>query len=102
MTTANYNPFEILERRLDTIQDMLSGLNVPQASQASESTNIEKFVDSKKVQEIYEVSNVTVWDWENKGILRSYRIGKLKRFKLSEVLSAPQLIQRKTKLSSIK
>ncbi len=65
--------------------------------QKAEETAIEKFLDTKEVSEIFGVSSVSVWDWEKKGILKSYRIGNLKRFKLSEVMESPKLIERKQK-----
>jgi hypothetical protein len=55
----------------------------------------ELYIDTKRVSEILDVSSVTIWDWEKKGLLKSYRIGNLKRFKLSEVMSAPTPIKRK-------
>jgi hypothetical protein len=65
-----------------------------EVSAPANSATIETFIDQKKVGEIYGISSVTVWDWEKKGILKSYRIGNLKRFKLSEVMGAPVPIKR--------
>ena len=55
----------------------------------------ERFLDQKQVAEIFNVSTVLIWDWERKGLLKSYRIGNLKRFKYSEVMASPKLITRK-------
>ncbi|TXH14196.1 MAG: DNA-binding protein [Hyphomicrobiaceae bacterium] len=55
----------------------------------------EQYIDTRRVSELLDVSSVTIWDWEKKGILQSYRIGNLKRFKLSEVMAAPKPIKRK-------
>ena len=55
----------------------------------------ERFLDQKQVAEIFSVSTVSIWDWERKGLLKSYRIGNLKRFKYSEVMDSPKLITRK-------
>ena len=55
----------------------------------------ERFLDQKQVAEIFNVSTVSIWDWERKGLLKSYRIGNLKRFKYSEVMDSPKLITRK-------
>lgn len=57
----------------------------------------EKFIDQKEVAQVYGISSVSVWQWEKKGLLQSYRIGNLKRFKLSEVLEAPKKIVRTKK-----
>lgn len=55
----------------------------------------ETFIDTKRVSELLDVSSVTIWDWEKKGLLQSYRMGNLKRFKLNEVMAAPTRIKRK-------
>ena len=54
----------------------------------------ERFIDTKEVSELLGVSSVSVWQYEKNKVLQSYRIGNLKRFKLSEVLSSPKAIQR--------
>ena len=57
----------------------------------------DRYIDTKEVAEIYGVSCVTINDWDNKGIIIGYRIGQTKRFKLSEIMTAPKLIIRKKK-----
>ena len=54
----------------------------------------ERFIDQKAVAEIFGVSTVSVWQWEKVGLLKSYRIGNLKRFKYSEVMNSPKAIER--------
>lgn len=55
----------------------------------------DRFIDQKAVAEIFGVSGVSVWQWEKAGLLQSYRIGNLKRFKYSEVMNSPKAIERK-------
>ena len=55
------------------------------------------YIDQKRVAELLDVSGVSVWEYERKGFLKSYRIGNLKRFLLSEVMTSPKLIQRTAK-----
>ena len=55
------------------------------------------YIDQKRVAELLDVSTVSVWEYERKGFLKSYRIGALKRFLLSEVMTSPKLIQRTAK-----
>lgn len=57
----------------------------------------ERFIDTKEVSELLGVSSVTVWTYQRDGILKSYRVGRLTRFKLSEVLLSPKAIQRSKK-----
>jgi predicted DNA-binding transcriptional regulator AlpA len=81
-----------LNQQVAEIKSMISSLAKEKLDETS--TEPERFVDQKKVSEIYGISSVTVWDWERKSILKSYRIGNLKRFKLSEVMQAPVPIKR--------
>ena len=57
----------------------------------------DRYIDTKEVCDLFGVSTVTVWEYEKKQLLKSYRIGNLKRFLLSEVMASPKLIQRTTK-----
>lgn len=57
----------------------------------------DRYIDQKAVSEIFGVSAVSVWAWEKAGLLKSYRIGNLKRFKYSEVMNSPKLIEREQK-----
>ena len=57
----------------------------------------DRYIDTKEVCDLFDVSSVSVWEYEKKGLLKSYRIGNLKRFLLSEVMASPKLIQRTVK-----
>ena len=63
----------------------------------TESETPDRYIDTEEVAKIYDVSKVTVTDWDNKGIIFSYRLGNTKRYKLSEIMTAPKLIIRKKK-----
>jgi len=92
MAQTNYNPFDLIEKRLDFIQGLLTDIKLAPTNQIIEEPD--QYIDQKKVSELLGVSSVTIWDWEKKGILKSYRIGTLKRFKLSEIMEAPRPIKR--------
>lgn len=90
------NPFEVFDARLTEIQSLLVEMRHkkedPQPTDKSDT-----YIDQKRVAELLDVSSVSVWEYERKGLLKSYRIGSLKRFLLSEVMASPKLIQRTTK-----
>lgn len=92
------NPFEVFDSRLSEIQSMLIEIRhkkeVPNIGTESKP---DRYITTKEVAEIYGVSEVSVWDWEQKGFIIGYRIGNTKRYKLSEILTAPKLIIRKKK-----
>ena len=90
------NPFEVFDARLTEIQSLLVEIRhrkeEPQPTDKSDT-----YIDQKRVAELLDVSTVSVWEYERKGLLKSYRIGALKRFLLSEVMASPKLIQRTAK-----
>lgn len=90
------NPFEVFDARLTEIQSLLVEIRHrkedPQPTDKSDT-----YIDQKRVAELLDVSGVSVWEYERKGFLKSYRIGNLKRFLLSEVMASPKLIQRTAK-----
>ncbi len=55
----------------------------------------ERFLTKKQVAEIFGVTEVSIWDWERKGLLTGYRIGNMVRYKYSEVMASPKMITRK-------
>ncbi|MBE9464713.1 helix-turn-helix transcriptional regulator [Dyadobacter subterraneus] len=97
------NPFHNIDIRLGSIESTLLKIVKKNDSSESESLvlNADQYIDQKRVSELLGVSTVTIWDWERKGLLKSYRIGNLKRFKLSEVMDAPQPIKRTFRASKL-
>lgn len=81
----------------EAIENNMVSIPTPLQNSSNEALP-ERYIDTKEAQQILgNVSSVSIWDWEKKGILQSYRIGNLKRFKLSEVLASPKAIQRTKK-----
>ncbi len=44
-----------------------------------------RYITGNKVCEILEISRVTLWQWDKKGITKPIRMGNLKRYKLSDI-----------------
>jgi predicted DNA-binding transcriptional regulator AlpA len=86
------NPYEALFTQMRSIEQKIETLKV--SFQPPPQKEEERFLDTKQVAELYGVSTVSIWQWEKANILKSYRIGNLKRFKYSELLESPKLIQR--------
>jgi excisionase family DNA binding protein len=87
------NPFQVLLDELSSIQSKIDELK----KSLSQSTKIppeEVFLTQKETAQLLGVSTVTLWAWERKNLLKSYRIGNLKRYKKSEILASPKLIKR--------
>ncbi|RFS17361.1 helix-turn-helix domain-containing protein [Emticicia sp. C21] len=88
------NPYEVIFEKLQSIESTLVDLK-PQSISQSSIPPEEKFLDVKQTAELFGVSTVSIWAWEKAQILKSYRIGNLKRFKYSELLESPKLINRR-------
>jgi predicted DNA-binding transcriptional regulator AlpA len=89
------NPYEVIYNRLQTIENRLAELKpIPPLPPPPAD---ERFLDVKQTSELFGVSTVSIWQWEKLGILQSYRLGNLKRFRYSELLQSPKLIQRTKK-----
>lgn len=43
------------------------------------------YITGKKVCEILDISRVTLWHWDKKGITKPIRIGNLKRYRRSDI-----------------
>lgn len=92
------NPFAEIYERLGNIEgfllaleDKLTPTTPPPVAEP------DRYIDQKAFADIFGVSTVSVWSWEKEGLLKSYRIGNLKRFKYSEVMNSPKLIEREQK-----
>lgn len=87
------NPFDILLEEISSIKAQIADLKKANP-QTPELPPSDVFLTQKETADLLGVSTVTIWTWEGKGILKSYRIGNLKRFKKSEILASPKLINR--------
>lgn len=57
----------------------------------------DRLLTRQETSKMLSVSLVTLWDWDKKGLIPSYRIGNKVRYKKSEVLAA---LQQKNKFQS--
>ncbi|GAB3509076.1 hypothetical protein [Emticicia fontis] len=90
------NPYEAIFNRLESIENCLAQLK-PDIPPTPLVQPEERFLDVKQTSELFGVSTVSIWQWEKAGIIKSYRIGNLKRFKYSELIESPKLIIRTQK-----
>ena len=45
------------------------------------------YINGNKVCEILDISRVTLWQWDKKGITRPIRMGNLKRYRRSDIFN---------------
>ncbi len=76
------NPFEVLALRLERIEaSILELAKVPRL----EDKPPEKYLTTDQVCELLNITRVTLWAWDKKGITSPLRIGNLKRYRLSDI-----------------
>jgi excisionase family DNA binding protein len=86
------NPFQVLLDEISSIQSKIDELK----KSLSQSTKIppeEVFLTQKEAAKLLGISTVTLWSWNKKHIIKSYKIGTLNRYKKSEILASPKLIK---------
>lgn len=79
---ANNNPFDTIDQRLQVIEEALHQLiNKPDHPPPI----TEKYLTTEQVCEILSISRVTLWSWQKSGIIQSFKIGSLRRYKQSDI-----------------
>jgi excisionase family DNA binding protein len=85
------NPFQLLLDEISGIKAQIADLKKSHP-QTPEMPPSEVFLTQKQTCELLGVSNPTLWAWTKHGIIKSYKIGTLNRYKKSEILASPKLI----------
>lgn len=67
---------------------VLSGITELLEQTRQKEFDSKEWLTAKETEKILKVSNVTVWTWTNKGILKSYKVGNRIRYRKDEVLKA--------------
>jgi excisionase family DNA binding protein len=86
----NVTPDELKEI---IIQDVRTELKT--ITQSLQKKEPEEYLTRSELADIFKVTLPTISDWSKKGIIKPYRLGKLVRFKRSEVEEALTLINPK-------
>jgi excisionase family DNA binding protein len=79
----NITPDKFKEELIFSLKEVIQELII----ELKEEKPIE-YLTRKQVAEILKISIVTISDWNNKGILKPYRIGNLIRYKSNELQEA--------------
>lgn len=89
------NPFaEIHQNQVKILETLQNLAKEKQTTLPVEVPMTERFLDSKEARALLGgISSVSLWTWEKNGIIKSYRLGHLKRYRLSELLTSPKLIK---------
>lgn len=81
------NPFEVIEARLSSIENLILDLkHKPKTIEPTDQQNEKEFLTRKETQILFNVSSVTIHEWQKNGILKVYKMGNRSYFKYSELL----------------
>lgn len=80
------NPFAQLLDKMRNLQISVDKIDakISAKDQIEQDTETE-LLTTDEVCDLLSISRVTVWHWEKKGILRSTRLGNLKRFRRADI-----------------
>ncbi|AZQ61730.1 DNA-binding protein [Flammeovirga pectinis] len=70
------NPFELIDRRLIQIEEVLALMLEEQKARKVKPVNPNKRFTRKEVKELYSISYATIHNLINKGLLESQKIGR--------------------------
>jgi len=79
---TQHNPFTELNVKLEAIKRKLDRLaDRPETP----SPGVERYLTTDQFCDALNISRVTLWSWDKKGITRPVRVGNLKRYRLSDL-----------------
>ena len=78
------NPFESLDRRLERIEAKLTRIAEAPVRDPTPDRS-EKYLTVQQVCEMLQITRVSLWSWDKKGITIPIKIGNLKRYRLSDI-----------------
>lgn len=76
---------------------VLSGISTLLEENRNKDLNSKEWLGTNDTESLLKISSVTRWNWTNKGILKSYKIGNRLRYRKDEVLAALIKIESKHK-----
>jgi hypothetical protein len=86
------NPFELIDQRLTNIEKLLIDLPdmlSPQKKEAQQADLLDNLPDrlkSRDIKKLFNISSVTIWQWEKKSILKPQKINRRKFYSKKDVL----------------
>ena len=92
------NPYELISNQMQDIKSLVLELRKNQVPSIGTPEAPDRYVNRTEAREICgKVSDPTLWDWENKGIIKGYRMGNKVFYKYSELMQSGKFIDRTKK-----
>lgn len=87
-----HNPFELIDQRLTNIEKLLIDLPDmlnPQKKEVEQADLLNTLPDrlkSRDLKKLFDISNVTIWQWSKKGLLKPQVVNGRNYFRKADVL----------------
>jgi hypothetical protein len=92
------NPYELLSDQIKDVKALVIEVRKNQVPAISTPEEPDRYVNRAEAREICgKVSDPTMWDWENKGFIKGYRMGNKVFYKYSELMKSGKFIDRTKK-----
>ena len=95
------NPYELISNQMQDIKALVLELRknqIPQIGTPEAPEAPDRYVNRTEARQILGgVSDPTLWEWENKGIIKGYRMGNKVFYKYSELMQSGKFIDRTQK-----
>ena len=92
------NPYQWLSDQISEVKDLVKTIQKNQVPTIGTPEAPDRYVNRTEARDICgKVSDPTLWDWENKGIIKGYRMGNKVFYKYSELMQSGKFINRTQK-----
>ena len=92
------NPYQLLSDQMQDIKSLVLELKRNQVPTIGTPEAPDRYVNRTEARAICgNVSDPTMWDWENKGIIKGYRMGNKIFYKYSELMQSGKFVDRTKK-----
>lgn len=92
------NPYELLSDQIKDVKALVIELRKNQVPTIGTPEAPDRYLNRNEARQILGgVSDPTLWEWENKGIIKGYRMGNKIFYKYSELMQSGKFVDRTKK-----
>lgn len=92
------NPYQVLSNQIQDVRSLVLDLKKNQVPTIGTPEAPDRYVNRAEAKVICgNVSDPCLWEWENKGIIKGYRMGNKIFYKYSELMQSGKFVDRTKK-----
>ena len=92
------NPYQVLSNQIQDVRSLVLDLKKNQVTTIGTPEAPDRYVNRAEAKVICgNVSDPCLWEWENKGIIKGYRMGNKIFYKYSELMQSGKFVDRTKK-----